>query len=230
MRKISILYIFVFFLFAAPCYCGLPGIIEYYPQNQKDQLLYNGREWRNLYTYVKGDQFLYSKDYLPATVSINSNTFTDVNVNYDIYHDELIIHSKSGPLIQLNKELVDSFSLIFQGKTHRFMNMHNDSVSGISGYVNSLYTGKTALIVKYKKEIDLLAVDEKYDLFFETYRIYLLVDAVAHQISGKSDLLKVMDKDKTLIKAYMKKNSIKVSRKMPESFIPVIRYYESISQ
>jgi hypothetical protein len=32
------------------------------------------------------------------------------------------------------------------------------------------------------------------------------------------------------LKAFINKNKVKISRKVPESFIPVIRYYDSISK
>jgi hypothetical protein len=51
-----------------------------------------------------------------------------------------------------------------------------------------------------------------------------------YQLTGKSDLLKVLQNDKTEIKAFMKKNGIRVSKKVPGSFVPVIRYYDSLRQ
>jgi hypothetical protein len=93
-----------------------------------------------------------------------------------------------------------------------------------------LYKGKSALFVKYKKEIAVLAVDDKYDLFFRTYRIYFEKEGNVYQISGKSGLLKTLQEDKTRVNDFMKKNKLKVTASDPESFIPVIKYYDSISR
>ena len=125
--------------------------------------------------------------------------------------------------------MVDSFTLLFQYKIYRFKNTLQDSLPDIKGYVNVLYSGKSSLYVKYKKEIQLLAVDDKYDLFFQTYHVYFLKDGIVHQLTNKSGLLKILSQDKMLIKDFIKKNKIKISKKNPESFIPVIRYYDSIS-
>jgi hypothetical protein len=84
--------------------------------------------------------------------------------------------------------------------------------------------------VKYKKEIDLLAVDEKYDLFYQLYRVYFVKDGVAYQLTGKRDILNILPEDKTKIKDFIRKNKLKISKKIPESFIPVIRYYDSLRQ
>ena len=126
--------------------------------------------------------------------------------------------------------MVDSFTVDFGFRTYRFLNTQEDSLTSIKGFVNVLYKGKASLYVKYKKEIQLLAVDDKYDLFYQTYRIYFLNDGVVHQITSKSDLLKILNKDKTQIKDFIKKNKLRISKKVPESFIPVIRYYDSLSQ
>ena len=197
---------------------------------KENQILYKGKVWRNLFTNIKGDQFLFSKDYLPGSVTINGKSYKNLNINYDIYNDEITTPKNNGVILQLNKEMIDSFTLVFEFKTYLFKNTQVDSLMGIKGYVNVLYEGKSALYVKYKKEIDLLAVDEKYDLFYQTHKIYLVKKGTVYQLSGKGDLLKALQEDKAQIKAFMKKNRLRVSKKIPGSFIPVIRYYDSLSQ
>jgi hypothetical protein len=197
---------------------------------KENQILYNGKVWRNLYAQVKGNQFLFSGDYLPGSLEMNGKSFNNVGLSYDIYNDEIITSSNNGYNIQLNKEMVDSFSFSFQSRTYRFLNTDQDSVSGVKGFVNVLYKGKSSLYLKYKKEIELLAVDDKYDLFFQTHRLYFIHDGKSDLISGKNDLLKIMDKDKIAIKAYIKKNKLKFSKKDPDSFIQLVRYYDSLSK
>jgi hypothetical protein len=197
---------------------------------KENQLLYNGKVWRNLYLQVKGNQFLFSGEYLPGSVAMNGKVFNNLGLSYDIYNDELITTSNTGYNIQLNKEMVDSFSFSFQGRIYKFINTQDDSVPGVKGYVNVLYKGKSSLYLKYKKEIELLAVDDKYDLFFQSHRLYFIQDGKSQLISGKNDLLKILEKDKIAIKAYIKKNRLRVSKKDPDSFIPIVRYYDSLSQ
>lgn len=196
----------------------------------ENQILYNGRVWRNLYQGVKGNQFLFSSDYLYGSLTIGGKTFYNIGLVYDIYNDEIIATSNTGYNLQLNKEMVDSFSISFQNRTYNFLNTNQQSIEGVKGFMNVLYKGKSALYVKYKKEIEFLAVENKYDLFLQSYRIYFQSDGVTHRISGKNDLLKILDKDKIAIKAYIRKNKLKVSKKDPDSFIPVVRYYDSLSK
>ena len=235
MNRKVFLYIFLFTAFynSVLCMAQLPsGVLDGSQKSavEENQILYNGKVWRNIYINVKGDQFLFSGDFLPASLTINNRSFKNLTINYDIYNDEIIIPTNKGSILQLNKEMVDSFTLVFGFKTYTFVNLREDSLPGIKGYVNQLYKGKSALYIKYKKEIQPLAVDDKYDLFFRTYRIFFLKEGIIYQVTNKNDFLKIFDKDRTLIKDFIKKNRLKISKKEPESFIPVIRYYDSVRQ
>lgn len=214
-----------------PCFSEpLPVILNEPDTLRENQVLYIGKMWSNKYYNVKGDQFLFSRDFLPGSLTINGNIYRNVLINYDIYNDEILIPKNKASIVQLNKEMVDSFSVSNGGVIYRFVNAQKDSMSDIKGFVNELYKGKSILYVKYKKEIEELAVDDKYDLFYRTYRIYFLKDGQIYQLTSKHDLLKILKEDNTKIKDFMKKNRLKVSKKEPASFIPVIRYYDSISQ
>jgi hypothetical protein len=236
MNRIKLFFIFLLTIFTCSYLSARQGriepITEFALQQdplKSDQQLYNGKAWHNLYGNIKGDQFLFSKDLLPGSVTINGKSYNNLSISYDIYNDEIITPTPQGTMIKLNKEMVDSFTIKFAFKTYRFRNTLQDSLTDIKGYVNVLYEGKSSLYIKYKKEIELLAVDDKYDLFFQTYHVYFVKDGIVHQLTNKSGLLKILSQDKILIKDFIKKNNIKISKKDPESFIPVIRYYDSIS-
>ncbi len=238
MKRKYFIYVFVSAIFAFYSLTATSGAEVAFPLKnvfpdslRENQILYNGRVWHNMYSLIKGDQFLFSRDFLPATLSMNNQSYNGLNISYDIYSDEIITPTNNGAILQLNKEMVDSFSLVSDGKTYRFLNTDADSLEGLKGYVQVLYKGsKSALYVKYKKEIQLLAVDDKYDLFYQTYRIYLLNGKTVHPISIKSDLLKQLEEYKPQIKEFIKRNHLSFSKKYPESFVPVIRYYDSLSK
>jgi hypothetical protein len=237
MTRNNLPFLFLFAIFAGTALCSDPGYGQTFPAKiyqedpiKEDQILYNGKLWHNIYNNVKGDQFLFSKDFLQGSLTISGKSCKDVIINYDIYNDEIITITNHGSMLQLNKEMVDSFTLDFEYKTYRFINTQEDSLAGIKGYVNVLYKGKSALYIKYKKEIQLLAVDDKYDLFFQTYRIYFVKEGIVYQINNKKDLLKVLYEDKVQLKEFMKKNKLKISKSAPDSFVPVIRYYDNISR
>jgi hypothetical protein len=198
-----------------------------FPENNN---FYNGRIWKNLYFRVKEDQFLFSKEFLPGSVTMNGKTFNNVSIRYDLYKDEILTPYHSEGILQLNKEMVDSFSIFFQGETYHFTRMPEDSPDELKGYVNVIYKGSSVLCVKYLKKIDFKAVDGQFDQFYQVSRIYLVKGNKSYMITGNSDLMKVFAEDKVLIKNFIKKNKLTFSKDTPESFVPVIRYFDTIKQ
>ncbi len=238
MNRNSFLLIILLIFFTGYCLYGVVPAVPAPPLvsvNQKDslpenQILYNGKMWRNLYSRVKEDQFLFSGEFLPGSVTINGKTFTNVNIKYDIYEDELLTPKGNGVILKLNKEMVDSFTIIFQNRTYQFTNIQKDSVRGLNGYFNVLNKGKACIYVRYKKEIDLLAVEDKYDVFFMTHKIYFIKDGIDYLITGKQEFFNLMDDYKVQIKSFVKNNRLKVSKKNPDSFVPVVKFYNSLRE
>jgi hypothetical protein len=106
----------------------------------------------------------------------------------------------------------------------------NDTLKGFKGYVNVLYKGKSALYLKYKKTITLEDSYQSDGAFNQTSQIYFKRGNNIYPIKSTADLLIILSAQKDQIKNFIKKNKLRVSKKIPESFVPVIRYYDSISQ
>jgi hypothetical protein len=77
MRKNSIL-ILIFLILTASSELFGSIILTRRDTIAENQTLYNGKIWRNLYNLVQGDQFLFSKDFLPGSLTIKGKTFNDV--------------------------------------------------------------------------------------------------------------------------------------------------------
>jgi hypothetical protein len=192
------------------------------------QLLYNGIVWRNRYRRMEGDQFLFSGFFLPSTVSINGRTFKNVRLKYDIYSDEIITPVNRDDILQLNKEMVDSFTITFENKVYRFINAGKDTIAGFTGYFNLLYKGESAFYVKYKKSLSIESTQTSDGHFIQNQMILLVKDKMTYPINGTKALFRVLNSDKGNIKNFIKKNKLRVSKKIPESYVPVIRFYDSI--
>jgi|WetSurSiteA1Bulk_404760.scaffolds.fasta_scaffold85100_2 hypothetical protein len=192
--------------------------------------LYNGRLWINAYYKIKGDPFFLSGEFLSGSVTFNGIKYPAQKLKYEIYNDEIILRVNPVTIIILNKEMVDSVSLNYQNKTYKVIKLGDDSTNVVKGLVNVLYEGPTTLLVKFKKVIDLLAVDKRYDLFYQIHKIYVEKDNKIFLVSGKKDLLKILEDKAPEIKNYIKANKLVVIRKDPESLIPVLRYYDSLKK
>jgi hypothetical protein len=191
-----------------------------------NQTLYNGKIWRNLYYLVMEDQFLFSKEYLPGILTINGKTFNNVLIKYDIFKDEILTPIDSGRILQLNKELIDSFSISYLNRKYHFIKLKEDSLKTNKSYFNVLYNGKTTLLLKFEKKIDKLSVEGKYDKFYQITRIFIVTGEKLYQVSGKGDLFRIFPEDKIQLKDFMKKSKLRISDKEPESFIPAIRFHD----
>lgn len=194
------------------------------------QILYNGRLWRNHYYMVRGDQFLFTAGLLNGTVTINGRIFRDVLLSYDIFNDEIIAMNENGMMIQLNKEWIDEFSIDYNLRKYRFRNLDSDSLGNIYGFINVLFDDDLALVVKYRKEIVMLAVENKYDEFNQVHRIYLRKDSVYYPIRGRRDLLRYLKDKKPQLKSFIRTNKLQVMKKNPDSFVPVLEYYTNLEK
>jgi hypothetical protein len=205
----------------------LPGLGDTLTDNKN---ICNGRLWRNLYYNIKGDAFFLSPEFLSGSVTFNGREFHNLTLKYDIYNDEIILWVNPQTIINLNKEMVDRFTLNYQNRTYDIVNLGDDSTSVVKGLVNVYYDGTATLLVKYKKLINILAVDRKYDLFYEIHRIYVKKDRKIYLVSRRKDLYNILEDKSAEVKAYIRANKLSVVRRDPESFIPVLRYYDSLKR
>lgn len=196
----------------------------------ENQVLYNGREWNNLYFMINKDQFLFTSDFLPGSVTIRGREFKNVKLRYDIFNDEILIPGNPGGILQLNKEMIDSFSIFFQNKFYRFIRMPDDNIMGLQGFYNILHQGEISLYVKYRKKIDKLTFKGENDEFYQISQVFLMKNSSIHLITGKNDLLKALDFDKNLIGDYIKKNKITISKEYPEKIVPIIMFIKTLRE
>ena len=193
--------------------------------------LYNGRIWRDIYSHkAKGDQYLFSKEFLPGSVTFNERLFKNLKLRYDILNDEVLLLTELDNVLQLNKEMVSGFEIEYENTTHYFTISTGDSTSGLIGYAEVLYNGKTALYLKHIKKIFPLSHGSNYDGFEESDMLYLFKDGKAHRVTSRKDLISLMGDKNKQIASYVRTNKLKISKKYPESFVRVLKYYDSLSR
>jgi hypothetical protein len=203
-----------------------------YTDSLENQILYNGRIWSNKYSGIDGYQFLFSSDFLPGSVKIDDYTFNNVSIRYDIVDDELLIQTKDGITVQLNKEMIGSFSLRFNNEILNFKNFGNDPGGTITGYWHVLYDAGLSIYVKYRKEILSTSITNGPPRFNQVNKIYIIKDDQIHRIDTRKDLLNLfgIKGEKMMIKEYIRNNHIRISRNDPGIFRRVIEYYETITK
>lgn len=196
--------------------------------NPGKRFLLNGRIWRNAYSNVTGDQFFLVNNFLKGSVTLDGVKFDELDLKYDIHNDELILRTESHPVIFMNKEMVDSFSLVYGNRSYKIINTGTGSPGVLRGYVNVLYEGSSSLYVKYTKKIHPLADGGKYDLFVEEHFIYIGKDTEIIPVNGKRKFMSLLEDKRKEVRDYMRNNRIKVIWKNPQTFIPILLFYDSI--
>lgn len=237
MKRFIIFFAFAFSILSES---GLSGSVsnncgsEFFQHGAYDtiekQILINGRIWRNLYSRVKGDQFLFSSEFLRGRVAIGNKSFNNVNIKYDILNDEILVLSDKGMVVQLNKENIDSFSFDYHNRTFYFKKFDVDTLNTLTGYVNVLVEGNVSLYIKYRKNILMLAIDNKYDLFNQFHHIYIGKNGKLNLINSKKEFINLLSENEKQIRNYINSNKIKVSRKIPDSFVPVVKFYNDLQK
>lgn len=195
-----------------------------------NQLLYNGRIWRNPFLLIKENQFLFSKEFLAGSVTMRGKTFSDVRIKYDIFTDEIITPFSPAGMIQLNKQMVDSFSLNFQNKNYHFIRIPDGNTDLPGGYYNVVYKGKTILYARYRKKIEKLADEDEFDKFYQTTRIFIIKEGKAINIPGKKDLIRILNIQKKDVRQFMRDNNIRISNEDPFSFITFLRFIDDLKE
>jgi hypothetical protein len=181
-----------------------------------------------MYSEVVGDEFFFSKDWLPGDVNINEITFHNVLLRYDIYNDQLLANYSRMTIVQLNKELIREFTLIHGNQKDTFKNFSGGKDNPVNGFGQVLYEGNIYLIIKHEKRIQQLAVDNKYDEFYQLRTVYILKGDKFNKVNGKRDLLNILSDRKQQVQAYIRENKIRVRKKDPESYIPVVKFYDTL--
>jgi hypothetical protein len=100
----------------------------------------------------------------------------------------------------------------------------------MNGYFNEVYCGKTRLIARYVKKIEKFADGGKYDKFYQINKIYITIDEKFRTITGKKDLLRIFSNEKEPVRDYINKNNILIKREDAESYVPVLRFIDSLQK
>jgi hypothetical protein len=195
----------------------------------KLQFLYRGVIWTNKYRRYDGDQFFLTSKFIPGTVSVNGHTYKNLRLKYDIYTDEILTPLNMEEILQLNKEMIDSFTLSYENRIYRFINIQDDSTSVLSGYCNLLYKGRSALYVRYVKKTTTSVTAQSDGEFNQSFRIMVLSGNVIYPVKNINDLSGLFGSHKGEMKDYISEKKLKVSKNDPGSFIPVLEYFDLIN-
>ena len=209
-----------------------------YPVNQvpgprdsiEKQILFNGKIWTNLYHATEGHQFFSSRDFLPGTVSMSGKVFDNTALRFklDLVNDELLLSADMSTVVQLNKEMVDFFTLETEGRTIRFVKLKASSDNPLNGYYQVLHSGSTKLYVSYRKELRLRSTVGERDTFIQSQTVYLVKEGIPYKITGRAGLMKRLADKRIQLRKHIRSEKIRISGNNPGSIVPLLEFYDSL--
>lgn len=198
----------------------------------KDIRLVNGRMYAQPFMKAKGHPFFKDIHWITGSVNVNGKTFTGLQLNYDIYSDQLVYldesYDGSRRIILLNKNQVGGFTL----GDHLFIKLKPDDIINIqeSQYFEFLYSGEVCLFKKWSKEYESNASQEfPNGKFLDTKTTwFILKNDKFYRVTNRFALLKVCKDRKEEMKKYFRKNRINVRKGTDQKLIGFIDYYNSL--
>ncbi len=172
----------------------------------KSGRLYNGLEYAFDDIQIRGHPFLDRKLFLRNTIVYDGFTYTDIEIMYDVYRDQLVMahEDEYGAFarIALYSERVNGFT--YQDRT--FIRL--SEVSAGIGFYEILYQGELQVLAKRMKKTR-PSKDELYQYEFHSSDIYFIRKGLFyHQVKSRGDVYAVFGEEKKALKTYAKKNDI----------------------
>ncbi|MBW4359745.1 hypothetical protein [Flavobacterium taihuense] len=163
-----------------------------------------GPLYTNTYrTLGDNNMYLINDKYSLGKISYEGQTYYDTKLKYDIYRDILILNpaEESEQIgIYLNKEKVDSFTLLNKFFTKINKEQYNFPGFSTAYYEASIYNEDIVFYIKHHKSmIKKIKYDYSYYNFTNNNSYFLDYKKTLYSINNKSDLIKIFPNQKKQI-------------------------------
>ncbi|WP_442796368.1 hypothetical protein [Pelobium manganitolerans] len=203
---------------------------NYVSQLGSEAPIYNGKRYlpdRRL--DGNGHAFFIDTEYTKGSVVYNGYLFKDVDLQYDLVHDQLVLlnFDKFSGII-LKQTYVDSFNL----RGHTFVNIRptNTKRQAIqAGYFELLYSGKTNLLAKRTKTI--VETTNQYEVkrLVEQQEFYYVHKNDNYiPIRNKKDLLNLFSSKRTAKESqrYLKSQHLNFRKDKEKAMIALLQWHD----
>jgi hypothetical protein len=195
-----------------------------------DPLLYNGRMY---YFYpmpgTGGTQYLYNEFDTKGSVTLRSVTYPNLNINYDVYNQQLVLKFKdaigSNKIIEVSYAWLESF--IMQGKLFE--------VFPDAGSVKKIYqvlgSGDKKILYSFRKKL-LLHNQTTSGIYYFSKIItekYVYNESRIVKFNNNHTFISAFSQpEQTVIKKYLRKQNINVKKATDVELSDLINYCKTI--
>ena len=178
--------------------------------------------------------YFHSRDKLNAVLDVNHRIYRNIKLQYDTYTDELVYTDISRilfnefPRIELNKDIIDGFSLFVDGDSINFRHFRFQKNQGKKledGFYEVVYEGGTLFLIRHHS---LLYNKQGLDEYKYSPQRYVFEGDKYYKISNRKSLVLMAGDHSKEIKEFLHKSRIKVRRANKEQIVEVLKYYDSL--
>jgi hypothetical protein len=237
MRNCIACFVFLFFSFYLGAQDFLPDSVIYrLALNQtlaynnsattKTSGLYIGSLYVRDYYNVKGHPFFQTDSFRKGDVFYNGVLYKNVNLLYDLSHDNLITEYQEETKLVLVPEKIGRFIL----SGHLFVR-HNDPSPAGEGFYDLLFEGKIAILVKRIRMLATSIRSPEFNAeFVQQDNYFLYKDSIYYSVNSKKELLNVLKDKKKELKDFISKNRPEFKKDFESALLQTARYYDQISK
>jgi hypothetical protein len=197
-----------------------------------DELI-NGREYVPYYFKCKIKPLLFDEKKRTGSLVFNGRRYYNLSLEYDTYLDQLIYYDSTKLIndklfkIALNKDPVDTFSLIFKddSMTFRYFTAVKESTFNLpDGFYEVVYDGKSKCLIKHQSF--LVEKDGLYEYRYTPAEYVMVGESFLRVRSGKA-FVKLFGNDSDAVRKYMRTNKVHYRRAGKHEIATVLRYYDT---
>lgn len=213
-----------------------------YIRDQYSQKLINpneiiyGKEYVSYYVRSAQKPLLMNKVKRRATLFTSIRKYTNVDLQYDTFLDEVILTDTSRivnfsyPMIALNKDIIYGFNLYFENDSMNFKYLRTPWCSENNlkeGFYEIAYQGKSQYFIKHLSTYFTREGLNEYNYSPENY---ISTGGKFFKISGKESLLKLFGDKSGEIKKFMHSSGIRIRQADKGQYISILKYYDSLNK
>ncbi len=193
--------------------------------------LYNGPEYEQYDPAIKGNAYFDDVNtWKIGSVNYDNVIYNNVPIMYDIYKDYVVVllYNKASRYTLLNDKLH-----YFNLADRHFVLVNVDSLNnpGIrNGIYNQLYKGKTEVLAKRSKTIQIGTTGNLESYFTAGKKeIYLKKGAEYYNINGVPSILKALQDKKKQVQLFISENRINYKTDPEQALSKIASYYDQLT-
>lgn len=186
----------------------------------------NGSTWKNSVAY-RGHRFLGDKHWKTGDVVFNGKRYTNLQLNYDIVEDDLILYDEQDDnirYINVNKRFLEEFSYEESGRKYTFI--YSNFLSPSQKEIMEVrHVGPVSLYVKHRKDIRKQIGPVYMGTYYVNTQLYLKKDNKMYHVRNKKSILSVLGNEKEL-KKYARSKALNIDKHHPNHIVQLLVYNE----